>query len=426
MPIMQSQQTTTTALFHFTGDHVVTYILEARPGVLYTIQVQASKASSIKIYASSSPYSDHVFPAIPTDPTIHVTSVTKQSLALKWKPAEKGAFADDSGVHYCIALSPGDSFSSECAARALILGDYGPPLPSHIGFGFKKENLPSMPKKEVTLSSREAHFQCVNDTSVTFKALHPNTHYFYTVFAVMTGTNSSRTYMPGNVTTKSTSYGTIKPRQQKVLQFEEPGEKIVKFRMSRPAKQVSMYFEACGGSFNIYVSSPQINSQLFNVTSSKVVIFNLVPRGIYSISVKTLSFKSKLKAWFTSMKQELPLPEDTKLTVLNSNCSSVTVAWNVVDHPGQIHYCLYRRRLKKQKTNSCTFDEKPRRKKDKVGCFNFENPMPVTGVKMVKVVRNLRAGKKYEVELVARSADSRWFKYKNTVVHTKHICRNKP
>jgi len=123
-----------------TGCGRMTYQSRSAAAGLYSVVVLAKQRdTSIRLYATTTPDSDAVYPRLPADPVVRVTAASRDQISFAWKapPATTTAAAAD--IQFCVSVSSLRHFRSQCAAHAHRYGDPRPPPPPNAGFGFARE-----------------------------------------------------------------------------------------------------------------------------------------------------------------------------------------------------------------------------------------------------------------------------------------------
>jgi len=121
-----------------TGNGRLSYHNRSAGAGLYSVVVVATQRdTSLRLYATTTPHSDAVYPPLPADPVVRVLAATRQQISFVWKAPSATATA--AAVHFCVSVSPLRHFRSQCAAHARYYGDPRPPPPPYAGFGFARE-----------------------------------------------------------------------------------------------------------------------------------------------------------------------------------------------------------------------------------------------------------------------------------------------
>jgi len=119
-----------------TRDRMTYHNRSASPGLYTVLVVATQRDTSLRLYATTTPHSDAVYPPLPADSAVRVTGVARHQLNFAWKAPTAAAAAD---VQFCVSVSSLRHFRSQCAAHAHRYGDRRPPPPPYAGFGFARE-----------------------------------------------------------------------------------------------------------------------------------------------------------------------------------------------------------------------------------------------------------------------------------------------
>ena len=113
----------------------MTYHNRSAAAGLYSVVVLAKQRdTSLRLYATTTPHSDAVYPPLPSDSVVRVTAVSRDKITFAWKASAATTTAAD--VQFCVSVNSLRHFRSHCAAHAHRYGDPRPPPPPHAGFGF--------------------------------------------------------------------------------------------------------------------------------------------------------------------------------------------------------------------------------------------------------------------------------------------------
>jgi len=133
-----ASQSTDTVLVTKTGRDRMTYDSRSAAAGLYSVVVLATQRdTSLRLYATTTPQSDAVYPPLPADLAVRITAVTRDQISFTWQAPTATAPAAD--VKFCVSVNSLRHFRSKCAAHAHRYGDPRPPPPPYSGFGFAKE-----------------------------------------------------------------------------------------------------------------------------------------------------------------------------------------------------------------------------------------------------------------------------------------------
>jgi len=178
----QRQVATDTLLTARKGRDRLVYQNRSAAGGLYSVVVLATQRdTSLRLYATTTPHSDGVYPPLPTDSVIRVTAVTSDRIDFAWKPAPRRQTTTATEVRYCVSVSSLRHFRSRCAAHAHRYGDPRPPPPPFAGFGFaggdRRRRGRKHRRRQTTAAARSKNAD--KDSVYTCIGTHTNYTYRY-------------------------------------------------------------------------------------------------------------------------------------------------------------------------------------------------------------------------------------------------------
>ena len=176
-----ASESTDTLLMSKTGSDRVTYHNVSASAGLYSVVVLATQRdTSLRLYATTTPQSDAVYPSLPSDSVVRVIAVSSDEITFAWKAPKATTTASD--VHFCVSVNSLRHFRSHCAAHAHRYGDRRPPPPPYAGFGFARERRDRRKHRRRTQSTttakttrrskvdNESIYACVGtDTNYTYR-----------------------------------------------------------------------------------------------------------------------------------------------------------------------------------------------------------------------------------------------------------------
>jgi len=121
-----------------TGSDRMLYHNRTAAAGLYSVVVLATQRdTSLRLYATTTPHSDNVYPPLPSNAVIRVTTVSRDEITFAWKAPPASTTAAD--IRFCVSVNSLRHFRSHCAAHTHRYGDPRPPPPPYAGFGFARE-----------------------------------------------------------------------------------------------------------------------------------------------------------------------------------------------------------------------------------------------------------------------------------------------
>jgi len=119
------------------SDRMVYRNRSAAAGLYSVVVVATQRDTSLRLYATTTPHSDAVYPPLPSDSVVRVTGVSQDEISFAWKSPPTATTAAD--VRFCVSVNSLRHFRSQCAAHAHRYGDLRPTPPPYAGFGFARE-----------------------------------------------------------------------------------------------------------------------------------------------------------------------------------------------------------------------------------------------------------------------------------------------
>lgn len=438
-----------------TGRNEVKFEKEKSPVGLYSVEVIAhDRDTTVYLYASTTPHSDQLFPALPEDANIRIVAVSGDVVSVSWKPSPTD-LRHRIPVEYCVAANRKRNFAKRCAALASIYGDAAPTPPPNAGFGFPWEKAGRKRRRKTSQTTtappagrERVFYACVgNKTSFVFSKMEASTLYYIDVFAVNTITNRSSVYGGTNVTTAACPAQKTKIGAGKVYGFRTKAVNCsvnAEYALEKSTAALQLAIQSCKDDDRLRVSVKKIRTP-----GAALIERELVPEwpmtkislpdpqpGSYSIHVSSVDRKNvAFRMAVGAVEDGLPfpvVPGDRTIRVVNEDsrsCKSVTLMWNVAatDQPQQ--YCLYMERVKSK--------ARPRRRQDtidrceaakriqhakatkKVMCKAFANNGTHAVDSMVEVVSDLKPSTRYRFEVVVRRQEKEFAAYDTVDIKTK-------
>ena len=438
--------TPTAPLIHlqnFTSGAVSTYKDDHSQKGLYLIELEpVTRETYARIYVTTTPEIDHVFPKLPSDNRVDVSLKSNKEIDIMWKPSSTTV----DPIEYCIVCSRKQQFYSHCGVLAHLHGDVKPTLPPHTGFGFKgekeKRKLLRKSAKPIRAASKgQIFYECVGSKySYTFKKAKAGRKYFINVFAINKVTNMSVSYAGSQVRLKRGKRKRLELKEGKIqtLVFKRKRTQKVQFNLVQDVKVLNLLMQACGGTMKIRISK---NKKKTKIARTKVKFFKMLTlhnlkNGDYQISISGDKRQNGLEQSMTllfhdnSSQIAVPkLPENMQITVSEKviQCDQVTLTWTSIKD--KQYYCIYKSELQdgpiKNITNS---NDKPqctalntRKKSQKVLC-NFAQHKTKNPEELTETIEKLTPGTSYIFSVYVGSKEQGMFTYQSVIVTTKSSC----
>lgn len=451
-----------TVLKTYTGYDVSTYTTYNSPAGIYILEVRTlADYASFRIYSTTTPESDHLYPELPTDPRLDITSARKNKVSLAWKASPSDTLYRQP-IKYCVAMSTRKNYHTWCSVEALVNGEEPEVIPTHSGFGFegerdnrrvvrkrKRKNKKQRERgdeeeEEEDNDDREQDdivVECVGSKTLhTFTNLEPGRKYYFDLFAVEETTNRSTTYLGTSILTRNSE------PNRKMVSLKDGKLRTSAVRRAQPVKtftfnagdvasDVMITIQPCTWpiTMEIYRDGEQIRTSrvrnLKNFTIKNVA-------GDLKIKVKGLQKRtSHFRIFCTTKESKYPfpsLPDDHRIKVFENlrQCTSITLAWLTTNEVSQ--YCLYMRMDTDQSSRRQSSEEilatdnychapEMRKKTEKVVCRTVNGAEAERDV-LTETVTGLEENTKYVFDVYVSSYGKQTLAYRSAKAKTKKRC----
>ena len=406
---------------YYMGEGAATFLTDYGPSGVYTLIIKAMEDdTSVRIYATTTPYSDHPYPELPLDASVDIVSNGEDGITLMWKPSPTNT-AHDIGVNYCIMANRVRNFQSMCGAEAFMHGEIPPTAPPHAGFGFAWEEhngrtFKSQFHHRIPTNPRDVTLLCIGQkTSYTFHNLKQGEQYFFDVFVVNPRNNRSSAYNGTSAVLKSSLKASwIKEKKLVPVYIKKnSGRKLFKFQQAKSSKELIISVLPCASEFDIKVSRRGRVVARGTVSYLENFTIHKAKKGTYTIDISTTEYHSaSLQLYVSTKSKDLPypeLPDDRRIKVFQNkrSCDTVTVAW--LGTRRKVQYCLYAKpvaaisqflpRTIFANSNKC-IDASSRKKSEKVMCKTVRYKNKRRAV-MTEVISGLKPHTKYTFDVYA-------------------------
>ncbi|XP_044158551.1 protein NDNF-like [Bufo gargarizans] len=435
---------TVSTLFHYKGNSVENYVGTFLYSSLFVLEfLSTERDTHISVYLTTDLAHGSLFPELPGDPRIDVTTVNHNSVSLVWKPSPSAMKQKDI-IEYCILVNEKHNYKSMCAADTAIrsAGRKWPKLTSFPISKYLEEN-----QRVMLISSRDLHIIhkssnmevrqiCIdNKNTYTVSNLSSNTQYYFDVFVVNLLTNASAAYTG----TFTKTWLEPKPKDiplkdGKIVQIKFDGKrsKAYSFQYQALHKKVHFTLQVCRGQMRALISK-----------NGKLLISENV-QGLRHITLKG-KFMDKYVAVFRSAepventsamiqasshmhKSVFPFfPNSLKIKSFNKlrTCNSITIAWLGTQERNM--YCVYKKKLKEDQVwreissvDNCSGPES-RPKSEKVLCKYFHE-INVQRAVTTETIGGLERGTSYRFDVYLIGSSGLLVRYQSKIVKTRKTC----
>ncbi|XP_038060190.1 protein NDNF-like [Patiria miniata] len=435
----------------YVGYDVSTYVTYNSPAGIYTLEIKSpEKSTSVQIYATTTPDSDHLYPELPTDPRLDITSFRKNKVSLAWKPSPSDVIYREPIV-YCVAINSRQNYHTWCSVQSCLYGDQPPAQPEHTGFGFEHERAERRQHRRDKTADKEGRardreggeeediiVECVGKKTLhTFTNLEPAKRYYFDLFAVDETNNRSVAYIGTSIITRPgpeiRKHIVLKDGKLRTSSVRKSSPvKTFDFSVGETVKDVMVTVQPCIESVQAEVWRDGTKIRSSNIRNLKDFWIRDIS-GDIEIKVKSLRRGSThFRIFATTRPNKYPfprLPDDKRIKVFENlrQCDSVTLAWLSTKEVSQ--YCLYKRVDKQAKRptkrsrgrNRQCLEPDMRKRTEKVICRSISGTDVDRDV-LMEEVSGLSPDTTYIFDVYVSSFGKQTLAYRSATVTTKKIC----
>ncbi|MEE6517889.1 hypothetical protein FKM82_028443 [Ascaphus truei] len=443
-PTSQTHYKTVSTLFHYKGNSVETYVGTSSYSSLFMLEfLSTERDTHITVYLTTDLAHANLFPELPTDPRIDVTTISHNSITLVWK-SSPSALKNKENIEYCLLVNEKHNYKSMCAAETALrsAGGKWPKLSALPVLPYLHE-----PQRVMLLSNREFSIihkasnvdvrqVCIgNKNTYMVSNLSPNTQYYFDVFVVNLYTNASAAYTG----TFAKTWEEPKPKvtqlkDGKIIQLNLDGkrQKIHSFQYQAKHKKVQFTFQSCRGQVRAQILkngkmlvSETIQSLRHITLKGKlmdkylVVLKSGAHRSNSSVMIQASSYIHKLLFPF--------FPDSLKIKSFNKlrTCNSITIAWLGTQERSM--YCVYKKKMQEDQVwreltsvDRCSGPEL-RPKSEKVSCKYFHD-INLQRAVTTETIGDLDIGTSYLLDVYLVGSSGILVRYQSKVVKTRKKC----
>ncbi|XP_066454843.1 protein NDNF-like isoform X1 [Eleutherodactylus coqui] len=435
---------TVSTLFHYKGNSVENYVGSFSYSSLFVLEfLSTERDTHISVYLTTDLAHGNLFPELPGDPRIDVTTVNHNSVSLVWKPSPS-AMKQKDRIEYCILVNEKHNYKSMCAADTAIrsAGRKWPKLTSFPISRYLDENQRVMLLSNSDLhiihktSNMEVRQICIgNKNTYTVSNLSSNTQYYFDVFVVNLVTNASAAYTG----TFAKTWLEPKPKDiplkdGKIVQIKFGGKrpKAYSFQYQALHKKVHFTLQICRGQLRALISK---NGKLL-VSETIQGLRHITLKGkfmdkylaVFKPAEPMANTSAMIQASAHMHKSVFPFfPNSLKIKSFNKlrTCNSITIAWLGTQERNM--YCVYKKKVEEDQVwrimssvDNCSGPES-RPKSEKVLCKYFHE-INVQRAVTTETIGGLERGTSYLFDVYLSSSSGMLVRYQSKVVKTRKTC----
>ncbi|XP_077115421.1 protein NDNF-like [Ranitomeya variabilis] len=439
----QAYYKTVSTLFNYKGNSVENYVGTFSHSSLFVLEfLSTERDTHISVYLTTDLAHGNLFPELPGDPRIDVTTLNHNSVSLVWK-ASPSAVKQKDHIEYCILVNEKHNYKSMCAADTAIrsAGRKWPKLASFPISKYLDENQRVMLLLNSDLhiihktSNIEVRQTCVgNKNTYTVSNLSSNTQYYFDVFVVNLLTNASAAYTG----TFAKTWLEPKPKDiplkdGKIVQIKFDGKRPKPYTFDYQAlhKKVHFTFQVCRGQLRAQISK---NGKLL-ISETIQGLRHITLHGkfmdkylaVFKPGEPVANTSAMIQASSHMHKSLFPFfPNSVKIKSFNKlrTCNSITIAWLGTQERNM--YCVYKRKLQDQvwremaSVDNCSGPES-RPKSEKVLCKYFHE-INVQKAVTTETIGGLERGTLYLFDVYLIGSSGLLVRYQSKVVKTRKTC----
>uniref|UniRef100_A0A8C5PU89 Protein NDNF n=1 Tax=Leptobrachium leishanense TaxID=445787 RepID=A0A8C5PU89_9ANUR len=439
----QSTSKTVSTLFHYQGNSVENFIGAASHSSIFVLEFLSNERDThISVYLTTDLKHGNLFPELPADPRVDVTSLGHNSAMLVWKPSPS-ALRKKENIEYCLLVNEKHNYKSLCAADTAIRSVRGKQAKvSSIPISQDLEDNHSvmiLSNSELSVIHKMSNLDirqiCIGNRNVyTVHNLSSNTQYYFDVFVVNLLTNASAAYT-------GTFAKTLEPRPKisylkdgKIVHISLDGkkEKVHNYQYQATHKKVQFTFQLCRGQVRVQISRNGKTLVSETIQALRHITLKGKPNEKYTITLKSIEHASNssimVQASSHIYRPLFPFfPDSLKIKSFNKlrTCDSITIAWLGTQERNM--YCVYKKRIQEEqiwrelsKVDRCSGPES-RPKSEKVSCKYFHN-INVQKAVTSETIGGLQKGSSYLLDVYLMGTYGTLVRYHSKVVKTRKMC----
>ncbi|XP_063290772.1 protein NDNF-like [Pelobates fuscus] len=440
----QSFSKTVSTLFHYKGNSVENFIGAAVQSSLFVLELLSTERDThISVYLTTDLTHGNLFPELPGDPRIDVTSLNHNSATLVWKPSPS-AIRNKEYIEYCLLVNEKHNYKSLCAADTAIRSAGGKhtksstfPISQYVD---DNDNVMILSNNEFSIIHKTSNLDvrqiCIgNKNTYTVHNLSSNIQYYFDVFVVNLLTNASAAYtgtFAKTLTEPKPKVSYLKDGKIVQLNFNGKRQKVYSFQYQAQHKKVQFTFQLCRG---------QIRAQILK--NGKILVSETIqglrhitlkgkPNEKYIAIVKSTELVSNssvmVQASSHIFKPLFPFfPDSLKIKSFNKlrTCDTVTIAWLGTQERNM--YCVYKKKVQEDEVwremsnvDRCS-GPNSRPKSEKVICKYFHD-INVQRAVTSETIGGLQRDTSYLIDVYLMGNSGILVRYHSKLVKTRKNC----
>ncbi|XP_068114424.1 protein NDNF-like [Hyperolius riggenbachi] len=434
---------TVSTLFHYKGNSVENYVGTSLHSSLFVLEfLSTERDTHISVYLTTDLARGNLFPELPGDPRIDISSVSHNSVSLVWKPSPSVTKQKES-IQYCVLVNEKHNYKSLCAADTAIrsASRKWPKLASYpISQYLDDHRVILLSNSDISVIQKsnnvDVRQMCIgNKNTYTVSNLSANTQYYFDVFVVNLLTNASAAYTGTFAKTWVEPKPKVMPMKDgKIVQitFDGKKQKLYSFQYQALHKKVQFTFQTCRGQIRAQISR---NGKLL-VSETIQGLRHITLKGKvmdkYFATFKTSDATSNTSAMIQASshvhKSLFPFfPASLKIKSFNKlrTCDSITIAWLGTQERNM--YCVYKKKIQEHQmwremgsADQCLGPES-RPRSEKVLCKYFHD-INVQRAVTAETIGGLERGALYLFDVYLVGSSGVLVRYHSKAVRTRKNC----
>ncbi|OCT71949.1 hypothetical protein XELAEV_18034926mg [Xenopus laevis] len=435
---------TVSALFHYKGNSVENYVgVSSYSSSLFLLEfLSTERDTHISVYLTTDLAYGTLFPELPGDPRIDVTTLNHNSVSLVWKPSPTG-FKTKEYIEYCILVNEKHNYKSLCAADAAVRSVSGRrtmssnlPVSQHID---DHQGVMHLSNRELSIIHKTNNIEvrqiCIgNKNTYTVSNLTSNTQYYFDVFVVNLLTNGSAAYtgtFAKTLTEPKPKYSQLKDGKIVQINLNGKTQKSNTFQYQAMHKKVQFTFQSCKGQVRAQILKN--GKTLFSESIQSLRHITLTGKILDKYVVITSTEQNTHSSVMVQASSQIhkPLfpffPDSLKLRSFNKlrTCNSITIAW--LGTQERSLYCVYKKKVqedqvwKDMSNHDRCLGPDSRPKSEKVSCKYFHN-INLQKAVTTETITGLEKGSLYLIDVYLVGSPGIMVRYHTKVVKTRKHC----